>query len=100
VAVVQQYNRQVTQITHKAQTQYKTTTINDTITANTYTIHPVATNTTKLQQIQQQKHLLNHQFSLHFASLRYTSLHFPHFTLLNPLHSTSDFQKEILGRTL
>jgi hypothetical protein len=37
VAVVQQYNRQVTHITHrnKAQTQHKNTTINGTTTANT-----------------------------------------------------------------
>jgi hypothetical protein len=39
VAVVQQYNRQVTDITHKESTntttQYKNTTINDTTTANT-----------------------------------------------------------------
>jgi hypothetical protein len=43
VAVVQQYNRQVT---HFTQTQYKNTTINDTTTANTYTILPATTNTT------------------------------------------------------
>jgi hypothetical protein len=36
VAVVQQYNRQVTQITHKqsTNTKHKNTTINDTTTAN------------------------------------------------------------------
>jgi hypothetical protein len=53
VAVVQQYNRQVTHITHKAQTQYKNTTINDTTTANTYTVYPATTNTTKTTKIQQ-----------------------------------------------
>jgi hypothetical protein len=37
VSVVQQYNRQLTHISHiKAQTQYKNTTINDTTTANTH----------------------------------------------------------------
>jgi hypothetical protein len=36
VAVVQQYNRQVTQITHKQSTNtIQNTTINDTTTANT-----------------------------------------------------------------
>jgi hypothetical protein len=48
VAVVQQYNRQVTHITHKQRkTQHKNTTIHDITTANTYTIHPATTNTTK-----------------------------------------------------
>jgi hypothetical protein len=71
VAVVQQYNRQVTHITHK---HNKNTTVNDTTTANTYTIHPAKTNKTKTTE-NTKKHLLNHQFSLftHFTSLHSTS---------------------------
>jgi hypothetical protein len=68
VAVVQQYNRQVTQITHKVQTQYKNT-INYTTTANINNTSSYNKNYNKYNKT----NLLNHQFSLHF-------------TLLHPLH--------------
>jgi hypothetical protein len=88
VAVVQQYNRQVTHITHKQRkSQYKNTTINDTTTTNTYTVHPATTNTTNTTKTFTKPPIFTCLTSLHFTSR--PSLYLTHFTLFfNDLHPT------------